>query len=620
MLLRYMSLLFLPSLAFSLSTEITVLRQSASTVPPGGRIEFTLQIKNTGPETWTPTPYSALEGARPGGNVVHYFIPHPDVPLAIDPAYIGTFHLHLSLFEPSRPDYLQRYAITFLPLPQQVAPGESIIVTDYVYAPMEPGRYHVAIQMSLAGCCNFVPRVSNNPYDDYTFGAPLQFDVVSDVTGPLTTSLALNPIPAAVSTPVSLSATIDDTGTGGNPIISASATVSAPGTPAYVIQLNGTFGSSSLVSVSGTLRGFSEPGLYNICVHGVDSSGNSGPDNCVVLPIYDPAAGFVTGSGAVNSPDGADLSDPSLSGPAHFAFVSKYVTNSNTPSGHFDFHFKAGSLQFRSTSMEWLVVTGEPRAIFRGEGRVNNTTLCQFEVDAWDGSGPGGDDSFGLKIYSCEGGSDRYRLSASPIIRGNIIIQRNGRPQDDGNANILLFEDFNDGIANDWLPLRPGWVTQDGVYKSTNTECCIAVESYYTSGAAWTNYEVSTRFVMFGTYAPADAQLIFRYAPPPSVVFGVYGDYGACQVLRDYDGVRLQITSTKQPSQFGYASVPVSLSVGTWYTLVATIQGSLATCEIKEISGAKIGPVSGLFNANGTVGLRGTHTPVSFDDVKVVQK
>lgn len=620
MFLRHLAIYLLPTLAFALSTEITVLNQSATTVPPGGRIEFTLRITNTGPETWTPAPYSALEYSRPEGQVVHYFIPHPDTPLIIDPAHIGTFHLHLSLFEPSRSDYLDRYAITFLPLPHVVYPGQSIIITDYVYAPMKPGRYHIATKLSLAGCCNFVSRVLHNPFEDYTLGAPIQFDVVSDATGPATTSLTLTPIPAAVSVPVGLNAIIDDTGTGGNPILSASATVSGPGISDYVIPLNGTFGSSPIVNVSGTLQSFSQPGLYVICVRGVDNSGNSGPESCVVLPVYDPAAGFVTGGGAINSPTGADLNNPSLSGPAQFAFVSKYNKNSNTPTGNLEFQFKAGSLHFKSTAMDWLVVTGEPRAIFRGEGTINGTASCRFEVDAWDGSGPDGDDSFGLKIYSCDGGSDRYKLSPAPLMRGSIIIHKDGRPQQDGNSNLLLFEDFNDGIANDWLPLRPGWVVQDGIYKSTNTECCIAVESYYTGGGDWTNYEASTRFVMYGSYAPADAQLMFRYTPPPNVVYGVYSDNGACQVLRDYDGVRLQIVSSKQPSQFGYAAVPVSLSIGTWYTLVATIQGSLATCEIKEIPGARVGPVSGLFNDKGTIGLRGTHTPVSFDDVKVVAK
>ncbi len=43
----------------------------------------------------------------------------------------------------------------------------------------------------------------------------------------------------------------------------------------------------------------------------------------------------------------------------------------STPDGNLEFQFQVGSLNFKSTSMDWLVVTGEPRSIFRGTGRIN---------------------------------------------------------------------------------------------------------------------------------------------------------------------------------------------------------------------------------------------------------
>lgn len=424
MFARLLPLLLLPALAFSLSTEIVLLNQSATTVPPGGRIDFTITLKNTGGETWTPTPYAALDNSRPAGQVIHNFLPHLTDPLAISPTYIGTFHLHLSLFQPSRADYLSNYSITFLPLPQTVAPGQTLTVSDYVYAPMQPGSYRAAIKMSLVGCCNFVFRVLNSPYEDYTLSTPLEFTVVADSAGPATTSLTLAPSPAAVNTPVGLTATIDDTATGGSPVASASAAVTGPGMPGTPLPLSGAFGTSPVVNASATLAGFAEAGLFNVCVHGVDSYANAGAESCTILPVYDPSGGFVTGGGAVDSPAGADLTNPAQTGPAQFAFVSKYHKNSVTPSGNLEFQFKAGSLQFKSTAMDWLVVTGEPRAIFRGEGLLNSTTACKFEVDAWDGSGPGGGDAFGIKIFSCAGGGDRYRIEAAPITRGSIIIHR----------------------------------------------------------------------------------------------------------------------------------------------------------------------------------------------------
>jgi hypothetical protein len=100
------------------------------------------------------------------------------------------------------------------------------------------------------------------------------------------------------------------------------------------------------------------------------------------------------------------------------------VSGGSTLTGNLQFKFKSGNLDFQSTSMDCLVVTGQPRAIFRGTGTVNGTNVCQFEVDAWDGSFTGNVDAFGLKITSCSSGGDRYSLPATALTKGNIIIHK----------------------------------------------------------------------------------------------------------------------------------------------------------------------------------------------------
>ncbi len=63
--------------------------------------------------------------------------------------------------------------------------------------------------------------------------------------------------------------------------------------------------------------------------------------------------------------------------------------------------------------------------MFRGEGTINGANLCKFEVDAWDASfSQDKVDAFGLKIFSCAAGGDRYSLSARPLDRGSIIIHQ----------------------------------------------------------------------------------------------------------------------------------------------------------------------------------------------------
>ena len=135
--------------------------------------------------------------------------------------------------------------------------------------------------------------------------------------------------------------------------------------------------------------------------------------------------GFVSGGGIVESPAGADANNLIAAGPATFGFVSKYLKGKTTPDGNLVFFFKAGDLHFKSTSMDSLVVTGQPRAMFRGEGTINEGPVCKFEVDAWDGSFDSGVDAFGIKIHGCDTGTeDRYLLGATPLTKGSITVHK----------------------------------------------------------------------------------------------------------------------------------------------------------------------------------------------------
>ena len=152
-------------------------------------------------------------------------------------------------------------------------------------------------------------------------------------------------------------------------------------------------------------------------------SGNVDANPWLTTPA-DPCKGFVTGGGIVQSYEGADLDNPLAFGPATFGFVSKYLKGKTAPSGNLEFQFQAGDLNFKSTSMDWLVVTGEPRAQFRGGGPINGATVCKFEADAWDGSYGTGNDAFGLKIFACTGGGDRYNFSATALTKGSIVVHK----------------------------------------------------------------------------------------------------------------------------------------------------------------------------------------------------
>jgi len=157
-------------------------------------------------------------------------------------------------------------------------------------------------------------------------------------------------------------------------------------------------------SVSAT-RTFSAAGVYLVSLTVTDECGNKAMANSMsglpaMVVIYDPTAGFVTGGGWFNSPAGAYVAKPSLTGKASFAFVSKYQKNQTVPTGETEFQFQVANFSFHSSTYEWLVVSGA-RAQYKGSGTVNNAGTYGFLLTAIDGDvkGGGGVDKFRIKIW-----------------------------------------------------------------------------------------------------------------------------------------------------------------------------------------------------------------------------
>jgi hypothetical protein len=139
----------------------------------------------------------------------------------------------------------------------------------------------------------------------------------------------------------------------------------------------------------------STAGVYKVCVRGTDTLDNVGAQECAFLVAYDPSGGFVTGGGWIDSPEGAYAPDPSLVGKANFGFVSKYKKGATEPTGNTEFQFKVADLNFKSTSYEWLVITGGDAAKFKGEGTINGEGSYKFMLWAGDGT----PDTFRIRIW-----------------------------------------------------------------------------------------------------------------------------------------------------------------------------------------------------------------------------
>ena len=138
---------------------------------------------------------------------------------------------------------------------------------------------------------------------------------------------------------------------------------------------------------------YAEPGVYTVNLTIEDYFGRTDSEIYEFVVVYDPSAGFVTGGGWIDSPEGAYKLNQSISGKANFGFNSKYKKNSPIPTGNTNFNFQEADLHFQSTCYYWLVIAGSI-AIYMGNGTVNDEGNYEFVVTIVDSE----DDKFGIKI------------------------------------------------------------------------------------------------------------------------------------------------------------------------------------------------------------------------------
>ena len=140
------------------------------------------------------------------------------------------------------------------------------------------------------------------------------------------------------------------------------------GTPEQEVSGVKDAGDPSLGSCS-PARQFMLQGVYSITVYVKDDDGGQSNSLTVLVTIFDPDGGFVTGGGWIMSPPGAYLLDDELVGKANFGFVSKYKKGSRTPEGQTEFQFKAGDLNFHSSAYQTrFLVISNFKAQVQGHG------------------------------------------------------------------------------------------------------------------------------------------------------------------------------------------------------------------------------------------------------------
>lgn len=243
-----------------------------------------------------------------------------------------------------------------------------------------------------------------------------------DNTAPTVSAVTADPNPVMLNAPINLTGLITDGGP--SPSVTGAEYCIDGGPWQPMAAQDGAFDGAS-EAITAALSGFSETGVYNISIRGTDAAGNVSPAQSVLLAVYDPSAGFVTGGGWIQSPEGAYVPDGSLTGKANFGFVSKYQKGATVPTGQTQFQFKVGNLNFHSTSYDWLVIAGA-RAKYKGTGTINGSGEYGFMLTAVDSAINGGGDADAFRIKIWDKASDQ-------VIYDNML----GLPDDDYGAQPL---------------------------------------------------------------------------------------------------------------------------------------------------------------------------------------
>jgi probable HAF family extracellular repeat protein len=216
--------------------------------------------------------------------------------------------------------------------------------------------------------------------------------------------------------------------------ITVNGTFADPGTAdTHMVSINWNANGESILS-SGQITGngefnathsYSLPGVYVVALTITDDDGGIGTASYQYVVVYSPEAGFVTGGGWFDSPEGAYVADPTKTDRANFGFISRYQKGKTIPSGQTEFQFRAGGLTFQSTSYDWLVIAGR-KAQFKGSGTMDSGGDYQFLLTSEDGNLIGGD------------GRDRIRIKIWNRVDGTLVYDNQLGASDDANASTVL--------------------------------------------------------------------------------------------------------------------------------------------------------------------------------------
>ena len=284
-----------------------------------------------------------------------------------------------------------------------------------------------------AGSCSLTSTTAGSKTLTATYSGDPNFTGSSGAAGHLvntrstTTSLTCSPMVVSIGQTITCTVTVSDTeanGTASSPTGTASFTRDGASAGSCTLSSGGANSSSCSVSFQSSIATVDSivASYGGSAVHAASAS------MPVLIVFYDANNGFVTGGGWITSPAGAYAANPSLTGRANFGFVSKYQKGATVPTGNTEFQFQVANLNFKSTSYDWLVISGS-KAQYKGSGTISGAGSYKFMLTATDGS----PDRFRIKIWDATTGAIVYDNQqgasdtsdpATAIAGGSIVIHK----------------------------------------------------------------------------------------------------------------------------------------------------------------------------------------------------
>jgi hypothetical protein len=216
-----------------------------------------------------------------------------------------------------------------------------------------------------------------------------------DSQGPLTSAVLVDPVKTGGGASVDLTATVDDSTTGGSDIQSAQYSTNGIDWATMDAQ-DGSFDSAS-EAVTATFLSLSSSGVVNVCVRGTDAAGNTGSQACTTLTVD--SDGPLTSSVALDpnpADEGAQVTltasvDDTTTGNSTLTSAEYQVDGSTwspmqASNGTFDSALEQVTAQFTAsqgpTSIEVCVQGSD---VF---GNTGSAACEQLEINAPEGPSP----------------------------------------------------------------------------------------------------------------------------------------------------------------------------------------------------------------------------------------